>query len=138
MPIWREIFYNIDMKAKKNLIVVGDRVLIEPDEGAEKTSSGLYLPATVREKEKVVGGYVVKTGPGYAVHDPNVSEEPWTTDRKKDIKYIPLQAAEGDYAIFLKDSAVEIEFEGKKYLIVPHTSILALVRVEIEEGESEG
>ena len=126
------------MKAKKNLIVVGDRVLVEPDEGAEKTSSGLYLPATVREKEKVVGGYVVKTGPGYAVHDPNVSEEPWTPDRKKDIKYIPLQAAEGDYAIFLKDSAVEIEFEGKKYLFVPHTSNLALVRVEIEEGESEG
>jgi co-chaperonin GroES (HSP10) len=126
------------MKAKKNLIVVGDRVLIEPDEGTDKTSSGLYLPATVKEKEKVVGGYVVKTGPGYAIHDPGVSEEPWAaTGAKKEVKYIPLQANEGDYAIFLKDSAVEIEFEGKKYLIVPHTAILALVRVEITEGEAE-
>lgn len=41
------------MKAKKKLIIVGDRVLVEPDEGAEKTSSGIYLPATVRKKESV-------------------------------------------------------------------------------------
>jgi len=125
------------MKAKKNLIVVGDRVLVDPDEGADRTSSGLYLPATVREKEKVISGFVVKTGPGYAVHDPNVSEEPWATGKKKAIQYIPLQVTEGDYAIFLKDAAVEIEFEGKKYLIVPHSSILALVRVEITEAETE-
>lgn len=125
------------MKAKKNLIVVGDRVLIEPDEGTDKTSSGLYLPDTVKEKEKVVGGYVVKTGPGYPIHDPNISQESWAVSGKKEIKYFPLQATEGDYAIFLKESAVEIEFEGKKYLIVPHSAILALVRIEITEGTSE-
>jgi co-chaperonin GroES (HSP10) len=119
------------MKAKKNLIAVGDRVLIEPDEKTDKTTSGLYLPPTVREKEKVIGGYVIKTGPGYAIHDP-VSEESWSSDRKE-LKYIPLQAVEGDYAIFLKESAIEIEFEGKKYLIVPHSAILALVRTELEE-----
>jgi chaperonin GroES len=125
------------MKAKKNLVIVGDRVLIDPDEGTGKTSSGLYLPPTVKEKEKVATGYVVKTGPGYAVHDPNISEEPWATGAKKEVKYIPLQASEGDYAIFLRESAIEIEFEGKKYLIVPHSAILALVRVEITEGETE-
>lgn len=123
------------MKAKKNLIIVGDRVLIEPDEKSDKTGSGLYLPATVKEKEKVVGGYVVKTGPGYVVHDPT-SEEPFATNKKKELKFIPLQAVEGDYAIFLKEAATEIEFEGKKYLIVPHTCILALVRTEITEGET--
>jgi chaperonin GroES len=125
------------MKAKKNLIIVGDRILVEPDEGADKTSSGLYLPQTVKEKEKVAGGYVVKTGPGYPVHDPNVSQESWAVTEKKDIKYIPLQANEGDYAIFLKESAIEIEFEEKKYLIVPHSAILALVRIEITEGTPE-
>jgi chaperonin GroES len=125
------------MKAKKNLVIVGDRVLIDPDEGTGKTSSGLYLPPTVKEKEKVATGYVVKTGPGYAVHDPNISEEPWAVGGKKEVKYIPLQASEGDYAIFLRESAIEIEFEGKKYLIVPHSAILALVRVEITEGETE-
>jgi len=122
------------MKAKRNLIVVGDRVLIDPDERMNKTTSGLYLPATVKEKEKVMGGHIVKTGPGYPVHDPNVIvEEPWSSQKKLEMKYVPLQAAEGDYALFLKDAAVEIEFEGKKYLIVPHSAIVALVRTEIAE-----
>ena len=126
------------MKAKKELSIVGDRVLIVPDERMDKTTgSGLYLPPTVQEKEKVLGGQVVKTGPGYAVHDPNTPEEPWSAERRKELKYIPLQAAEGDYAIFLKESAVEIEFEGNKYLIVPHSAILALVRTELAEVYSE-
>ena len=124
------------MKAKKNLLIVGDRVLVDPAEDADKTSSGLYLPSTVKEKEKVMAGYVVKTGPGYPVHDPGASEEPWVTV-KKEVKYIPLQASEGDYAIFLRESGIEIEFEGKKYLIVPHSSILGLVRIEISESEAE-
>jgi co-chaperonin GroES (HSP10) len=124
------------MKAKKNLLIVGDRVLIDPAEDADKTSSGLYLPATVKEKEKVMAGYVVKTGPGYPVHEPGASEEPWVT-AKKEVKYIPLQASEGDYAIFLRESGIEIEFEGKKYLIVPHSSILGLVRLEISESEAD-
>jgi chaperonin GroES len=119
------------MKTKKNLIVVGDRVLIDPDEGSEKTSSGLYLPPTVREMEKVQGGSVVKTGPGYAIPE-TAPDESWKSGTKE-IKYLPLQAAEGDYAIFLKDAAMEIEFEGRKYLIVPHSAILALVRTELAE-----
>lgn len=125
------------MKAKKNLIVVGDRVLIDPDDKHERTTAGLYLPPTVKDKEKVQGGYVKKTGPGYPVHDPTTTpEEPWKR-RREDLKYIPLQAAEGDYAIFLKDAAVEIEFEQKKYLIVPHSAILALVRTEITDMHDE-
>ena len=122
------------MKATKTLIVIGDRVLVELDESRERTSAGLYLPPTVKEKEKVQGGYIVKVGPGYPVSDPNtVVDEPWSTKKREDLKYIPLQAMEGDYAIFLKDAAVEIEFESKKYLIVPHSAILALVRTEFAE-----
>jgi co-chaperonin GroES (HSP10) len=122
------------MKAKRNLIVVGDKVLIDPDDRMDRTTSGLYLPPTIKEKEKVLGGYVVKTGPGYAIPD-LISEDSWVSNKQRELKYIPLQAAEGDYAIFLKESAVEIEFEDKKYLIVPHSAILALVRTEIvEEG----
>ena len=119
------------MKTKKNIIIIGDRVLIDLDDKTDRTTAGLYLPATVKEKEKVHGGYVVKVGPGYPVHDPNSTDEPWSEKKRQDLKYIPLQASEGDYAIFLKDSAVEIEFEGKKHLIVPHSAILALVRTEL-------
>jgi co-chaperonin GroES (HSP10) len=118
------------MDVKKNIILVADKVLIEPDEENLKTDGGLYLPPTVKEKEKVLSGKVIKTGPGYAVYDPGSIYELPSGARLKDIKYIPLQAQEGDYAIFLKDSSVEIDFQGKKYLIVPHHSILALIRDE--------
>ena len=113
----------------KNLIIVGDRILVDPDEGLDKTPSGLYLPPTVKEKEKILGGKVVKVGPGYAIPDTTPAES-WISG-KKEVKYLPLQAVEGDYAIFLKESAIELEFEEKKYLIVPHSSILALVRTEL-------
>ena len=119
------------MKTRKNLIIVGDRVLIDPDEGMDKTPSGLYLPPTVKEKEKIMGGHVVKTGPGYAIPD-STPVESWTAG-KREGKYIPLQASEGDYAIFMKEAAMEIEFEDKKYQIVPHSAILALVRTELSD-----
>jgi co-chaperonin GroES (HSP10) len=124
------------MKAKKNLIVIGDRVLVELDESRERTTAGLYLPPTVKEKEKVQGGYIVKVGPGYPVSDPNaIVDEPWAMKKREDLKFIPLQAAEGDYAIFLKDAGIEIEFENNKYLIVPHSAILALLRTELSADD---
>jgi chaperonin GroES len=114
---------------RKKLIVVGDRVLILPDRDKDKTRHGLYLPPGVKEKEMVQGGYVVQTGPGYPVVNPNyIDQEPWTTNQKDPVKYIPLQAEEGDYALFLKESAIEIEYEEKEYLIVPQSSILMLIR----------
>lgn len=120
------------MKAIKNLIMTGDRVLIEPDEDSERSASGLYLPPNVREKEKAHSGKVVKTGPGYPIPEPMSFDEPWT-EKRKPARYFPLEAVEGDYAIYLRSEAVDIEFEGKKYVIVPHSSILALIRTEIEE-----
>ena len=43
-------------------------------------------------------------------------------------QYIPLQAKVGDLAIFIQSSAHEIEYEGEKYLIVPHAAILLFIR----------
>jgi len=126
------------MKTKREFIIVGDRVLIETDERVDKTSAGLFLPPTVKEKEKILGGRVVKVGPGYPVNDPSaVLEEPWKQTNTESIRYIPLQAKEGDYALFLKDAGIEIEFEEKKYLIVPHSAILALIRTTIIEDEDD-
>jgi co-chaperonin GroES (HSP10) len=117
----------------RELIVVGDRVLIAPDEGASRTQMGLYLPEGVKEKEKVQSGIVVKTGPGYPVPDPAAMErEPWQ-EAKPENKYFPLQAQEGDRCIFLRSSGIEVEYEGKKYVIVSHSSILVLLRNAMEE-----
>ena len=116
-----------DNKFKK-LVIIGDRLLIRPAKANERTESGLYLPPGVQEKEKVQQGYVIKTGPGYAIPMP-VDDEPWKTEEDK-VKYIPLQAREGDLAIFLMSGATEIIYENEKYFIVPQGAILMLEREE--------
>jgi co-chaperonin GroES (HSP10) len=112
----------------KKLVVIGDRVLIRPSTPNERTESGLYLPPGVQEKEKVQQGYIIKTGPGYVIPMPP-ENEPWKSDEDK-IKYVPLQAKEGDLAIFLLGGATEILYEGEKYFIVPQSAILMLEREE--------
>lgn len=112
----------------KKLIVIGDRVLIRPAKPDEKTQSGLYLPPGVQEKEKVQQGYVIKTGPGYAIPVP-VDNEPWKTEEDQ-VKYVPLQAKEGDLAIFLLSGVTEVMYAGEKYFIAPQSAILMLEREE--------
>lgn len=113
------------------LIVVGDRVLIKPKTDSGKTGSGLLLPPGYKEKEEIQSGFVVKAGPGYPIPLPSDDiSEPWK--KKEDaISYIPLQAQVGDLAIFLKKGAVEIQYHGDKYYIVPQHSILLLERDEL-------
>lgn len=113
----------------RKLIIVGDRVLIRLKKASEKTSSGLYLPPGVQEKERVQQGYIIKAGPGYPIPLPIEENEPWE-DKDENIKYIPLQAREGDLAIFVLNGAHEVIYEGEKYYIVPQNAILMLEREE--------
>lgn len=112
----------------KKLIIIGDRVLIRPTRPNERTESGLYLPPGVQEKERVQQGYIIKIGPGYAIPLPP-EDEPWKNTEEQ-VKYLPLQAKEGDLAIFLVNGATEIEYAGEKYFIVPQSAILMLEREE--------
>ena len=112
----------------KKLIIIGDRMLVRPTRPNERTQTGLYLPPGVQEKDKVQQGYIIKTGPGYAI--PSTAEdEPWKAQEEQ-VKYIPLQAKEGDLAIFLLNGATEVMYEGEKYFIVPQSAILMLEREE--------
>ena len=121
---------------RKRLIVVGDRVLVQPEEGEDRTKVGLYLPATAVDTQAVQGGKVVATGPGNAVSAPTeLDEEPWKIGAPEP-RYVPLQARIGDYAIFFRRAAVEITFEGDRYLVVPQAAILTLVREEDEADDA--
>ena len=113
----------------KKLIVVGDRVLIKPAKQSDKTSSGLYLPPGVQEKEKIQSGYIIKVGPGYPLPMPIDEDDMWK-GKDEQVKYLPLQAQEGDLAIFLQKGAIEVIYEEEKYFIVPQASILMLEREE--------
>ena len=115
-----------DNKLKK-LIVVGDRVLIRLKKPNEKTDAGLYLPPGIQEKEKIQQGYIIKAGPGYPIPLPVEDQEPWMEAEEK-TRYVPLQAKEGDLAIFLLSGSHEVLYEGEKYYIVSQGAILMLER----------
>ena len=55
----------------KKLLVTGDRVLIAPEEGEERTKVGLYLPATAIDTQQVQEGMIVATGPGDPIPMPS-------------------------------------------------------------------
>lgn len=124
----------------KEIIVLGDRVLIRPEEAEEKTSVGLYLPQTVKDREDVMRGYIVKTGPGIPLASPSsLGDEPWNPGNDPEPKYFPMEVRVDDFALFLRKAAVEIKYENEKYFVVPQSAILLLVRnkdIDIDEDIS--
>ncbi len=115
--------------------MVGDRVLIAPEEGEERTKVGLYLPPTAIDSQAVRGGTVVATGPGTPLSAPTeLDDEPWKISAGEP-RYLPVQAQVGDYALFFRRAAVEITFEGKTYLVVPQAAILTLVRGGLDDED---
>lgn len=84
---------------------LADRVLVEPKEAETKTASGLYIPDTAKEKPQE--GKVIAAGPG-----------------KKDE---PMEVKVGDEVLYGKYAGIEVTVEGKKYLIVKQSDILAIL-----------
>jgi len=118
--------------------VVGDRVLVQPTDADDRSAGGLYLPAGVKAKDRVQGGRVVKVGPGVVIPNPDYSAaEPWAAEASP-VRYLPLQARVGDSALFLRGEAVEVEYAGAAFLIVPHAAVLALVRPQHPEDIDYG
>ncbi len=84
---------------------LSDRVLIEPQEAQTKTASGLYIPDTAKEKPQQ--GVVLAVGPG-----------------KKDE---PMEVSVNDVVLYGKYAGTEVHYEGKTYLIVKQSDILAIL-----------
>ena len=118
----------IDRKDIDKFLMIGDKVLIKPKNPQSQTKSGLYLPPTVQQ-DRIQAGYIIKTGPGYPLPSQTDEHEVWEK-KEGELHYLPLQAKEGDLAVYLQNSAYEINFNDEKYLIVPHSAILMLIRDE--------
>ena len=84
---------------------LADRVLVEPQEAEEKTASGIIIPDTAKEKPQK--GTVVAVGPG-------------TKDEE-------IQVKVGDVVLYGKYSGTELQIEGKDYLMMRQSDILAIV-----------
>lgn len=94
-----------------NLKPLGDRLIVEPIEQEEMTASGIVLPETA--KEKPMQGKVLAVGPG---------------SRKEDGSRITMDVSKGDTVLYAKYAGTEVKIEGKKYLILKETDVLAIVQ----------
>lgn len=91
--------------AQVNVKPLADRVLVEPAAAEQKTAGGIIIPDTAKEKPQ--RGTVVAIGNG-----------------KKDE---PLTVKVGDQILYGKYSGTEITVEGKDYLIMRESDILAVI-----------
>ena len=89
---------------------LSDRVVVEPLEAEEKTKGGIYLPDTAKEKPQM--GKIIATGPG------KVSDSG---------EKIAMQVKKGDKILYGKYSGTEVNFEGKDYIIMHESDILAVI-----------
>ncbi len=84
---------------------LSDRVLVEPHEAEEKTAGGLFIPDTA--KEKPLAGKVVAVGPG--------------------TKEVDMEVKAGDTVLYGKYSGSEITIDGKQYIIMRQSDVLAII-----------
>ncbi|TGK09896.1 co-chaperone GroES [Leptospira fletcheri] len=89
---------------------LGDRVLVEPKQEAEEKIGSIFVPDTAKEKPQE--GKVVEVGSG----------------RYEDGKLVPLEVKSGDVVLYGKYSGTEIKSDGKEYLIIRESDILAIVK----------
>jgi chaperonin GroES len=90
---------------KLSIKPLADRVLIEPAAAETKTSSGIIIPDTAKEKPQK--GTVVAVGTGTKEH--------------------PITVAVGDSVLYGKYAGTELQHEGKDYLIMKESDLLAIV-----------
>ncbi|WP_353778222.1 co-chaperone GroES [Winogradskyella sp. 3972H.M.0a.05] len=88
-----------------NIRPLADRVLIEPMEAETKTASGIIIPDNAKEKPQK--GTVVAVGTG-------------TKDE-------PMTVKEHDVVLYGKYAGTELKLDGKDYLIMRESDILAIV-----------
>ena len=96
--------------SNKKIRPLQDRLIVERLEGDEKTSSGLYIPDSAKEKPQQ--GKVIAVGKGRVLQDGTVQ---------------PVDLKEGDTILFGKYSGTEIKIEESEYLIMREDDVLGVL-----------
>ena len=88
---------------------LGDKVVVEPLEGEDKSPGGIILPDTAKKKPQE--GVVVAVGPGKVLDDGSRGE---------------MAVKKGDKVIYAKYGGTEVTVEGKEFMILDQDSIYAI------------
>ena len=119
---------SIDQKDIDKFLMIGDKVLIKPKNPQSQTKTGLYLPPSVQQGEKIQAGYIIKTGPGYPLPSQSEEHEVWEKKKGEEEEPEPTQFLPVSPHV---PSAMDVyDYNDEKFLIVPHSAILMLVRDE--------
>ncbi|MDZ5762276.1 10 kDa chaperonin 1 [Candidatus Cyrtobacter comes] len=94
----------------KNIKPLHDRIMVERVEQEERTKGGLFLPESAQEKPII--GVVIAVGNGALLEDG---------------KLRPLYVKEGDKVLFAKWGGTEVKLDGKDYLIMKESDVLAII-----------
>jgi chaperonin GroES len=98
------------VKTEQKVKPLGDRVIIEPMEQEEKSAGGVYLPDTAKEKPQK--GRILAVGTGRVMDNGTK---------------VPLELKEGQQVLYGKYSGTEVKVDGKEYLIVRESDVLAIL-----------
>lgn len=96
--------------AKAKIKPLADRIVVEPLEETEEMRGGLYIPDTAKEKPQQ--GTVVAVGPGR---------------RTEQGELVAVEISKGDRVLYGKYSGTEVTVDGKDYLIVKESDVLAVL-----------
>ena len=99
------------MAEKSKIQPLGDRVLVEPLEAEDKTTGGIIIPDTAKEKQQ--RGKVIAVGKGRSNEEGKVT---------------PLEVKAGDHVLFGRYSGSEIKVGVNDYLIIKEEDILGIIR----------
>ena len=87
-----------------------DRIVIEQSEAEGKTTGGILLPDTAKEKPQI--GKVVATGPGKLLDDGK---------RNK------MSVKKNDEVIYAKYIGSEVEIDGEKFVVLHESDVLGII-----------
>ena len=107
---------SIDQKDIDKFLMIGDKVLIKPKNPQSQTKTGLYLPPSVQQGEKIQAGYIIKTGPGYPLPSQSEEHEVWEKKKGEEVQYLPLQAREVIWLSICRMPLTSINFKCVKVL----------------------
>jgi len=89
---------------------LADKVIVERIEAENKTAGGIVLPDTAKEKPQ--RGKVISIGTGKLLDDGSRSE---------------MQVKKGDEVLFTSYAGTEVKLDGKEYLIMEESDIMAVI-----------
>ena len=97
-------------KSKVKLVPLGDRIVVQREVSQEKTSGGIFLPDSA--KDRPTRGKVVSVGDGRVLENGNRAE---------------LQVKVGDFVLFTSYAGENIEVDGEEYLLMNESEVLAIL-----------